>query len=289
MLRSWLFVPGDSDRKLAKVDASAADAVILDLEDAVAPAAKAEARGRVRSFLAARPPGSRAPQLWVRVNALDDGALDDLVAVMGGAPDGVMLPKCGGPPAVARLAHYLDALERREGLPPGRTGIVPVATETPAAALRVSDYATAPHPRLVGLTWGAEDLATALDATANRDARGAFGLTFLLVRSAMLLAAKAAGVLAIDTLHADFRDVEGLAAACRAAASEGFTGCLAIHPGQVETINAGFRPAPAAVDRARRVVAAFAANPGAGTVGLDGRMLDLPHLKQAERILAGAG
>lgn len=289
MLRSWLFVPGDSDRKLAKVEASAADAVILDLEDAVATAAKAGARDRVRAFLAARPAASRTTRLWVRVNALDEGGLDDLVAVVGGAPDGVMLPKCGGPPDVARLAHYLDALERREGLPPGRTGIVPVATETPAAALRLADYAAAPHARLVGLTWGAEDLATALGATANRDARGAFGATFLMVRSAMLLAARAAGVQAIDTLHADFRDLAGLASACRAAASEGFTGCLAIHPGQVETINAGFRPAPEAVDHARRVVAAFAANPGAGTVGLDGRMLDLPHLRQAERILAEAG
>ena len=161
-----------------------------------------------------------------------------------------------------------------------------VATETPAAALRVADYATAPHPRLVGLTWGAEDLATALDATANRDVRGAFGLTFLMVRSAMLLAAKAAGVQAIDTLHADFRDVAGLASACRAAASEGFTGCLAIHPGQVEGANEVFAPSERAVEDARGVLEAWEAGAGSGVVTYQGRMVENLHVDSARRTLS---
>lgn len=285
-LRSWLFVPGDSARKLARAEESGADALILDLEDAVAPSAKAAARATVRAYLDARPPGARKAALWVRVNPLDDAALQDLAAVIGGAPDGIVLPKIDGPEDVQRLSHGLDTLEAREGLPPGHVRILPVATETAAAPFGLGRFAGAGLPRLAGLTWGAEDLAAAIGASTNLAATGEWALTYRLVRSLTLLAAKAAGVQAIETLHVDFRDAAGLEAACRAAAQEGFTGRIAIHPAQVATINAAFTPSPAELDFARRVADAFAANPGAGTIGLDGRMLDIPHLKQAQAVLA---
>lgn len=287
MIRSFLFIPGDSDKKLAKGDASGADALILDLEDAVAPMAKEAARERVASHLAARPKGSRAPQLWVRINPFDTGlTLGDLAAVMPHAPDGIVQPKTDGPACVARLSHYLDALEAASGLAAGSTAILPVATETPRAVLTLGDFAGADLPRLYGLSWGAEDLATALGATGNRDADGRFGDTFRLARSQMLLAAKSAGVAAIDTLHADFRDEAGLVASSRAARAEGFSGRLAIHPAQVAPINQAFMPDAAEVLHAERVLAAFAAAGDAGTVGLDGKMLDVPHRKQAENIIA---
>lgn len=284
--RSWLFVPGDGDRKLDKADATGADALILDLEDSVAPANKPAARRTVRAFLDARPPGSRGPALWVRVNPLDEGALEDLAAVLGGAPDGVVLPKIEGPEDVRRLGHCLDALEVREGLAPGRTRVLPVATETAAAPFRLGDFAGAAPPRLAGLTWGAEDLSAALGAATPRDESGGWTQTYLVVRSLVLLAAKAAGVQAIDTLYVDFRDADGLRASSLAAAREGFTGRLAIHPAQVGPINEAFAPSEADVAHARRVLAAFAAQPGAGAVGLDGKMLDIPHLKQARALLA---
>ena len=293
--RSWLFVPGDSDRKLARADAAGADALILDLEDSVAPGGKPAAREKVRAFLAARPPGTRRAALWVRANPLGEGAMEDLAAVLGGAPDGIMLPKIDGPADVLRLGHGLDALEAREGLAPGSVRILPVATETAAAPFGLGGFAAAPFglggfapaalPRLAGLTWGAEDLATALGASTNRDASGAWGATFRLVRSLTLLAAKAARVQPVETLYADFRDIDGLRADCRAAAQEGFTGRLAIHPAQVGPINEAFAPSEADVAHARRVLAAFAGQ-GAGTVGLDGKMLDIPHLKQARAVLA---
>lgn len=288
-IRSWLFIPGDSDKKLAKGDSSPADALILDLEDAVAAEAKAPARAKVRAYLDARPPASRRAQLWVRVNPLDSVALDDLAAVTGGAPDGIILPKGEGARDVVRLGHYLDALEAREGIEAGRTGIMPVATETAAAVFALAEFAGARLPRLVGLTWGAEDLPAAIGASTSRDPDGSFGFTYRWVRSQMLLAAKAAGVQAVETLHADFRDATGLEATSRAAASEGFTGRLAIHPDQVAVINAAFAPSESEVAHARRVLAAFDAAGGAGTVGLDGKMLDLPHLKQARHILSRAG
>lgn len=285
-IRSWLFVPGDSDRKLAKGDTSPADALILDLEDAVAPEAKPAAREKVRDFLGARPRGTRKAQLWVRINPLDDAALIDLAAVIGGAPDGIIVPKTDGPKDIEMLGHFLDALEVREGVAPGSTGIMPVATETAKAPFHLGEFADARLPRLIGLTWGAEDLPAAIGASTNRDASGEWAFTYRWVRSATLLAAKAAGVQAIETLHADFRDAEGLRAACRGAAQEGFTGRLAIHPDQVAIINEAFAPSEKDVAHARRVVAAFEAAPGLGTVGLDGRMLDVPHLKQARQVLA---
>ena len=193
-LRSWLFIPGDSEKKLGKADASGADVLILDLEDSVAAPAKAAARALVRSFLDARP-GPRSSQLWVRINPLDSGpALDDLVAVVPGRPDGVMIPKANGPADVARLSHYLDALEAQHGVGAGAIRILPVASETAAAPFQLGDYAKAFLPRLAGLTWGAEDLATALGASTNLDETGRWALTFRMVRSLTLLGARAAGV-----------------------------------------------------------------------------------------------
>ena len=285
--RSWLFVPADSDRKLAKVDGSGADATILDLEDAVAPARKDAARAMAAAFVGERPRAVRAGALWVRINPLDGGhALADLAAVVAGAPDGIVLPKAGGPCDVMRLGHYLDALEVAAGLARGGIAILPVATETAAAPFTLGDYARVRPPRLAGLTWGAEDLSAELGASGNTDADGRWMLTYRIVRSLTLLGAHAAGVAAIDTLYVDFRDEAGLRAASVAARAEGFAGRLAIHPAQVATINAAFTPSEAEAEHARRVVEAFAAEPGAGTVGLDGRMLDRPHLRAAERLLA---
>jgi len=286
-IRSFLFVPGDSEKKLGKADGSGADALILDLEDSVSPPNKATARDLVAAFLNARPKGKRASQLWVRVNPLDTGMiLGDLVAIVAGAPDGIMLPKANGPEDVRTVSHYLDALETQAGVEAGSIRILPVATETAVAPFHLGDYATAGLKRLAGLTWGAEDLSAAIGASTNVDASGEWALPYRLVRSLTLLAAHAAGVQAIDTLYVDFHDEEGLRASCRAARAEGWSGRLAIHPAQVAAINESFMPSAAEVDHARRVIAAFDAAGGAGTVALDGKMLDIPHLKQARNVLA---
>ena len=284
--RSWLFIPGDSDKKLAKADGARADALILDLEDAVAPEAKPMAREKVRAHLQARPKADRAAQYWVRINPLEDAALEDLAAIMAGAPDGIMVPKTTGTGDVLRLSHYLDAFEAANGLPLGSTRILPVATETAAGALKLMEFADARLPRLIGLTWGAEDLSTALGASTNLDpTSGAWALVYRLVRAQVLLAAKAAGVAAIETLYVDFRDEAGLVQDSTRAADEGFAGRIAIHPAQVAGINRAFAPSEAALEHALRVIAAFDAAPGAGTVGLDGKMIDIPHLKQARAVL----
>lgn len=289
MIRSFLFIPADSEKKLAKADISGADAIILDLEDSVAPANKPAARELARAFLADRPISGRRYQIWVRINPLDtDLALPDLAAIASAAPDGIMLPKPEGPADIAKLSHYLDALEVNAGVAPGSIGIVPVASETPGAVFRLGDYAGAGLSRLTAITWGAEDLSAALGASTNLDASGEWAPAYKLARSLSLLAAHAAGVQAIDTLYVDFRDEEGLRASCRAARSEGFTGRLAIHPAQVAIINECFAPSAEEIAHARRVLAAFDANPGVGTVGLDGKMIDIPHLKQAQRVLAQA-
>jgi citrate lyase subunit beta/citryl-CoA lyase len=289
-LRSLLFIPGDSEKKLAKIAGCGADAVILDLEDAVAPERKAIARQMVAEFLAATPRDQRPLQYWVRVNPYDtDLTLADLAAVTGGAPDGIMQPKIDGPADVARLSHHLDAFEAAHGIAAGSIAILPVATETARAPFALGHFAGAGLARLSGLTWGAEDLATAVGASTNRDAAGDWAFTYRMVRSMTLLAAHAAGVAAIDTLYVDFRDEEGLRASCRAARAEGFTGRIAIHPAQVAPINESFMPSTEETLHAQRVVDAFAASPGAGTVGLDGKMLDIPHLRQAQRVLVQAG
>ena len=287
-IRSFLFIPGDSEKKLAKVDDCGADAVILDLEDAVAPENKTKAREMVADFLAQRA-GVRRPQVWVRVNPLDTGMTEgDLLAIMAGQPDGIIQPKTDRPNDVATVSSMLDRLELVNGIAEGSTPIIPVATETAIAPFHLGEFAGANLGRLAGLTWGAEDLATAIGATTNRDANGDWLFTFKMVRSLTLLASHAAGVQAIDTLHADFRDDEGLRHSSLQARAEGFSGRLAIHPAQVAIINQCFTPTLAEVEHAQNVLNAFAANPGAGTVGLNGKMLDIPHRKQAERIMAEA-
>ena len=288
-LRSMLFIPGDSEKKLGKVDACGADAVILDLEDSVVPENKPIARDLVSAFLIARPRPSRRVQLWVRVNPFDTGlTLADLAAVIPGAPDGIMQPKTDCPDDLRQLSYYLDALEAAHGIAAGSIKIIPVATETAVAPFHLGKFATAGLSRLAGLTWGAEDLAAAVGASTNLDANGEWSFTYKMARSLTLLAAHASGVQALDTLFVDFNDDAGLRASCRAARAEGFTGRLAIHPAQIAAINESFMPSAAEIDHAKRVLDAFAANPGAGTVGLDGKMIDIPHQKQALRVIAQA-
>jgi citrate lyase subunit beta/citryl-CoA lyase len=287
-IRSFLFVPGDSEKKLGKIAGSPSDAVILDLEDAVSASRKPIARQLVAEFIAASPRTADGPQLWVRMNPLDTAhALADLAAVVASGPAGVMIPKIDGPADVLRVHHYLEALESAHGLAPGGIRVLPVATETARAPFRLGDFADASISRLYGLTWGAEDLSAALGASTNLDPSGEWAGTYRLVRSLALLGARAADVEAVETLYVDIRDDRGLAESSRQARAEGFSGRIAIHPGQVETINAAFTPTPGEVEFARRVVEAFSAD--VGTVALDGRMLDLPHLKQARRVLSLAG
>lgn len=288
-LRSLLFVPGDSEKKLSKIDDCGADAVILDLEDAVAPANKPLARTVVADFLKARPRDQRSTKLWVRVNPLDTSLMaDDLTAVVGGAPDGIMQPKIDGPADVAALSAMLDRLEADARLEAGSIRILPVVTETPIAPFRLGDFASVPLSRLAGLTWGAEDLSAAMGASTNLGPDGRWGFTYQMVRSLTLLAAHAAGVPAFETLYVDYRDEEGLRSSSRAARSEGFAGRLAIHPAQVAGINDSFSPSAAEIEFASRLVAAFEVDPQCGTVGLDGKMYDIPHLKAARRTLAMA-
>jgi citrate lyase subunit beta/citryl-CoA lyase len=284
MLRSLLFVPGDSEKKLAKSTSTAADALILDLEDSVAPERTALARVMVAEFLQAHPDRSQQ-QLWVRINPLQTPeALADLVAVMPARPDGIMLPKPLNGLHAQQLDHYLSAIETREGLALGSTRIIPVATEVPGALFDLQSYAGA-SPRLQGLTWGAEDLATAVGASSNRDASGEFTFTYKLARSLCLLASAHAQIQAIDTLSVDFKDMQALALDVQQACREGFSGKLAIHPDQVEVINQGFTPSAHDISHAQRIVDAFAQAHGAGAVQLDGKMVDKPHLTQALRLL----
>lgn len=282
-LRSLLFVPGDSEKKLAKSISTSADALILDLEDSVSPDRTAMARSMVAEFLKAH--GQRQQQLWVRINPLQTPlALQDLVVVMAGKPDGIMLPKPLNALHAQQLDHYLSALETREGLALGSTRIIPVATEVAGALFDLQSYAGA-TPRLQGLTWGAEDLATAVGATSNRNEQGDFTFTYQLARSLCLLASAHAQVQAIDTLSVDFKDMKALAADVHNARREGFSGKLAIHPDQVEVINQGFTPSANDLSHAQRIVDAFAQAQGAGAVQLDGKMVDKPHLTQALRLL----
>ena len=281
--RSWLFVPGDSEKKIAKIDGCGADAIILDFEDAVAPDRKDAARSIAADYLASCGPGDRPAKVWVRVNPFDTGLTqDDLAAVLSARPDGIVQPKIEGPADVSRLSEMIARIGG------GTLPIMPIATETPRAVLALSGFADADLPDLFAMTWGAEDLSAELGASTNLDASGAFAEVYRVARSMMLLAAHAAGVPAIDTLHADFRDLDGLLASSRAARAEGFSGRLAIHPAQVAPINEGFTPSPEEIERAKRISDAFAAEPGVGTVGLDGRMIDRPHLRAAEKTLAQA-
>jgi citrate lyase subunit beta/citryl-CoA lyase len=280
ILRSLLFVPADSEKKLARSQSSPADALILDLEDSVAAENRPKARELVREFLKE----TNKQSIWVRINPLgSEDFIRDIEAVTASRPAGFVVPKPDGPHVLNVIDAHLMTRETQAGIAHGAIKLLPVATETPIAALSLQDYRS-PPPRLAAMTWGAEDLSAALGAAANRDERGEFLLTYRVVRSLCLIAAKAADVPAIETLHADFRDAKGLERAARAAQREGFSGMLAIHPDQVAVINDAFTPSAADVEHARRVVDAFAS--GAGVASLDGKMLDQPHLKQAKNVLA---
>jgi len=283
-LRSLLFVPGDSERKLARARECGADALILDLEDSVAPPQKAAARALAAKLIDDEP--KRDWSLFVRVNALDTGlTLDDLAAVVKPGLDALLIPKTNGGGDLDRIGCCLDALEARAGMPQGSVKLASVATETAKAMFALGSYAPA-HARLIALTWGAEDLSAALGATDNKEPDGAWTFPYQLARAQCLIAASAAGVAAIDTLFADYRDLAGLEQDCRRSRRDGFTGRLAIHPDQIAAINRSYAPSEAEIERARRIVAAFEANPGAGTLGIDGKMVDIPHLKAARKTLA---
>jgi len=281
--RSLLFVPGDSPRKLEKASGAGADLLLVDLEDAVAEGVKAEARKTVRAFLDAAPEQGERP--WVRVNPLDTPhTLDDLAAIVPGRPGGIMLPKVRSRADVETVDHYLSALEAAAGIARGAIHIIIVATETAEGLFAIGSYAGA--PRLAAMTWGAEDIATALGALTNRRPDGSYDHPYQLCRTLCLAGAATARVPAIETIHGNFRDVAGLEETAAAARSAGFRGMLAIHPDQVATINRAFTPSEEEIARARRIVDLFAANPELGAIGLDGEMLDAPHLKRAQATLA---
>jgi citrate lyase subunit beta / citryl-CoA lyase len=283
-LRSLLFVPGDSERKFARARECGADALILDLEDSVTAREKPAARAHVARLI--EPEAKRAWTCIVRVNALNTGlALDDLAAVVKPGLDALLIPKVDGAADLERIGHYLDALEAKAGMAWGSVKLASVATETPKAMFALGSYAPA-HPRLIALTWGAEDLSAALGATDNKEPDGSWTAPYEFARVACLFAASAAEVRAIDTVYTDFRDPGGLERDCRRSRRDGFVGRLAIHPDQVTTINRAYAPSEAEVAHARKIVAAFESNPGAGALAMDGKMVDLPHLKAARKILA---
>ncbi len=284
MLRSFLFVPGDSPRKLAKASTIAADAIILDLEDAVAPARKAVARDHVAAYLAERN-SDNSQSIWVRINALDTpAAAQDLAAVVPAGPDGIVLPKARSAQQVRSLADQLDVLEADTGQTVGHIAIIPLVTETAEAVFQLGSY-TPDMPRLRALTWGAEDLSVAIGATGSRDAQARLLPVFAQVQSMVLLAAGAACVPAIETIYGQFADDEGLQRIAEQARQQGFTGMLAIHPDQVPIINSAFAPNTEDITYARRVVKKFTEANGAGAIELDGKMLDEPHLRHAKQVL----
>jgi citrate lyase subunit beta/citryl-CoA lyase len=288
LMRSLLFVPADSPAKLAKALGCGADAIILDLEDSIAPARKEAARAGAAAFLAQTAPLPTRPRLIVRVNGLATGLTDaDLDAVVPARPDAIMLPKAEGGASVVHADAKLCAREALSGLAEGSIGIVPIATETARSLFVAGTYVNS-SPRLAALTWGAEDLATDVGAETNRDGQGRFLDPYRLARTLCIAGAAAAAVPAIDTVYVDFRNDAGLRRECEEARRDGFTGKMAIHPGQVSTINDVFTPGAEAIARAQAIIAAFAATPGAGVVGIDGVMYDRPHLTKAERLLARA-
>lgn len=287
-LHSFLFVPGDRERMLEKARAGSAHALVFDLEDSVTAERTDFARNLVKEFLLSHTDRTRQ-QLWVRINPLDtDLALADLASVVAGRPDGILLPKCADGSEIEKLDHYLSAFEVREGHPEGSIKIMAVSTETPNAVFALGSYGGR-STRLYGLTWGAEDLATALGASTNREPDGSYTVTFRLARSLCLLGAKSAGVQAVDTIFADLRDLEGLDQEVRQARKEGFTAKFAIHPDQVDVINAGFRLSEQEIQEAQEIVEAFRAAPDAGSLQVNGKMVDRPHLIQALQMLKAAG
>ncbi len=288
-MRSLLFVPGDSPRKLEKSLTSGADVLIIDIEDSVALSAKEEARRITAEFLSEHRTKAERPRLFVRVNGLNTGLIDtDLDGVMRSGPDGIVLPKTVGGADVAHLGAKLAVREAEFGLDDGVTRILAIATENAAGVFALGTFAGASH-RLMGITWGGEDLSADLGAQTNRDDDGAYTDPYRLARSLTLLGAAAASVDAVDSVFTNFRDMAGLAAECRKALRDGFVAKMAIHPAQVPVINDAFTPSQQAIEQAQAVIAAFAANPGAGVVGINGEMLDRPHLLRAERLLKRAG
>ena len=287
-MRSLLFVPGDRPRKLEKGLGSGADALLVDLEDSVALSAKETARKSAAEFLASARKEATRPRLFVRVNALSTGLADaDLDAVMSAAPDGIMLPKTIGAEDVSHLGAKLAVREAEFGLDDGVTAIIAIATENARGVFALGTLAGASH-RLAGVAWGGEDLAADVGAETNRGEDGLYTEPYRLARGLTLLAAAAAGVDAIDSVYTNFRDLDGLAAECREARRDGFASKMAIHPAQVAVINETFTPSEEALAHARMIVEAFEANPDAGVVGLVGQMIDRPHLRQAQRLLARA-
>lgn len=283
--RSWLFAPGDSERKMEKATASKADCVILDLEDAVAESEKPKARTMVAEFLKAN--ASQRARLWVRINPIQGPhALADLAAVMPAVPGGIVFPKARGRADAVLLDHYLTAFEACAGTALGSTAVMVLATEEPASMLEIGSYAGV--PRVAAMSWGAEDLATALGASDNRGEFNEYGFTYELARSLCLLGAAAAGVPAIETIKADFRDEAGLRKRVAEVRRAGYRGMLAIHPEQIDPINEGFTPTAEEIANAQEIVDLFAANPGAGTIGHKGAMLDRPYLARAQAVLAMA-
>ena len=276
-LRSLLFVPGDRPDRMGKAFAAGADALILDLEDSVALPAKAGARRHIAEFIR----GVGGSQIWVRVNPLDSAENErDLDAVLAERPHGIVLPKAEGGHSVDELARRLKARGNVSAQ------ILAIATETPAAIFGLGTYGQS--KRLAGLTWGAEDLPAAIGAATSREEDGSYTAPYEIARALCLFGAAAAGVAPIETVYPNFKDEAGLAAYAGRARRDGFTGMMAIHPAQVPIINQAFTPSDEEVAHARDVVAAFKANPGAGALSLDGRMIDRPHLIQAQRILAAA-
>ena len=288
-MKSLLFVPADSAKKLDKAMTSGADAVIVDLEDSIAPSGKAAARQSAADFLKDAVKTAKRPRILVRINGLQTGLSDDdLDAVVPAAPDAVMLPKAEGGASVIHTDAKLAVREATAGIAEGHVKIVALATETATALFLCGSFRGA-SARLTGLTWGAEDLSAELGAEANRDASGNWLDPYRLARSLCIAAAASAEVQAIDTVYIDFRNSDGLRRETEEARRDGFTGKMAIHPTQVPIINEVFTPTAAAIAKARAIVDAFAAAPGAGVVGLDGVMYDRPHLVRAKQLLANAG
>lgn len=284
-MRSLLFVPGDSEKKLEKAFGSGADALIIDLEDSVAPDRKPTARAITAAFIRAHAKLSARPKLIVRVNALNTGLTDaDLDAAMAASPDAIMLPKAEGGVSVQHIGAKMAVREAEYDLGDGAIKIIAIGSETARGVFQLGTYAGASH-RLIALTWGGEDLSADIGAETNRLTDGSYADPYRLARALALVGAAAAEVDALDSVFTAFRDEAGLHAECEAGRRDGFTGKMAIHPAQVAVINAVFTPAPAAVARARAIVAAFAANPDLGVIGIDGEMIDMPHLKRAERLL----
>lgn len=284
-MRSWLFAPGDSERKMTKASDSAADIVLLDLEDSVSPENKPAARTAVADFLKKREDKHR---IWVRVNPLRSGEIEaDLDAIMGAAPGGLFLPKAEGKADVEALDAMLTIREAEYGIQNRSTHVAALVTETPKAMFHCGDYEGA--PRLIAMSWGAEDLSSALGSRVQHQADGSYMPMYEMARNLCLLGAVAAGCAPIETVMPEFRDLDKLRERALMVRGQGYRGMLAIHPAQVDVINEAFTPSAEEIAHARAIVQAFADNPGAGTVGLDGQMLDRPHLALAERLLAEAG